>query len=872
MSRRPNPAAESESALVAGAEPGRLRARLVAAQAPGSDPFVVLHEGRFARILLAELVDRDDNVRSRFAWKLRADVVGAPVCGAGPCAAPSNGESDRSWQRERAELLRVRSPHVVAAAVVPPSLLVSRPVFHCRHRDVWFHPVCPDSGRPLRVCRDDAALAAAGLPRYEHDTVRYLYGGAAVAGAAPRPAKLYHAIGVDPATLPAAGGAHIADGAQLVRDWAALVLDPDASSELPCHGCSERAHCFAGGDDAASLPALDRLVAFSFYDVDSVALELADEDFDRAIDRLGGGTGIGSGERAWLLGGDVRARALEALRLKVGAFADVCRGVYALHRVGRPHLAVASGNVVAFDGGVSRGLPRSWRTRFALTDLGGAAAVQAPGTDATLWQPGREVAEDPVGRLFLAPMLRSLEGGSVTISVELQRDADRGGAVRLHVPRAGVPSFVLPGDLVVVADDEHGAGCHARVEQVTSRGLEAVVHGAADDIAIGSRAARLTFVRNSGPSADLYGLGMLLLRILLVHDEQPLEAIAATVERCLQLFSSAGAAGERTLVEFWQDLLDGDAGGGRFAVWHLLADRQDREALRAAVARGEQPVPDRLWHRLLAIAGRLLLASPVARRDDAEVGDSPVEGVLAEVAALERELHVELFEAAARDDLLVTVCRERLQRIGEQAGARPPLAAAATRQRGQGPGFVLAVARVGDPEIRQYHFDQDRVTIGRRDDDNVLQLADAMVSSRHAVIEWLDGEYALSDRGSTNGTEVDGIRLPIDVPQPLGDGSTIQIRPFVLSFRRSVADADARHPTAASMPLAPQLRARLAAVYADASANGTAAVRRAMHGVLDELEHAVAADSFAAALATMVRRGDGNAESIGDAAGAGDVP
>ena len=41
----------------------------------------------------------------------------------------------------------------------------------------------------------------------------------------------------------------------------------------------------------------------------------------------------------------------------------------------------------------------------------------------------------------------------------------------------------------------------------------------------------------------------------------------------------------------------------------------------------------------------------------------------------------------------------------------------------------------------------------------------------------------LFDRGSTNGTEVDGIRLPVEVPHPLDDGSVIHIRPFVLSFR-----------------------------------------------------------------------------------------
>jgi hypothetical protein len=48
------------------------------------------------------------------------------------------------------------------------------------------------------------------------------------------------------------------------------------------------------------------------------------------------------------------------------------------------------------------------------------------------------------------------------------------------------------------------------------------------------------------------------------------------------------------------------------------------------------------------------------------------------------------------------------------------------------------------------------------------------------------------DRNSTNGTEVDGIRLPGEVPQPLQDGSVIQIRPFLLRVpRRASPNLDA---------------------------------------------------------------------------------
>lgn len=883
MSRAPEvQPAGLRSTLVSPGDSGGLRARLVRA-ADGDAPFAVVHEGRFARILIAELVGENGVAQSRFAWKLRVDVVGSLGDGK---PAPGNAEQDRAWRLERAELLRVRSPHVVAPVAVPPALTASPPVFYCRRIDDYFHPVCPTSRAVLRVCRDDAVLAAAGLPGYADDTVRYLYCGSPQPGTEQQPKTFYRA-GAEPSPTGLKGGARVAGQQQLVRDWAKLVHGERPVDELPCCRCVHRDECYPRGDDGDAerevIPAEQHLHAVSFYDVDSIAMELAVTDFDDAIVRLGGGLAT-PGERTWMAAGEARQVTLEALRLKLSAFADACRGVLALHEAGRPYLGLSPANLVALGGAGSSAVPANWRLRLALTDLGGATPVTVPGSGDALWQPGREVVEDPSSRLFVSPLLRTLEGGSVTMSVSCTdvgaADTWTGETVVagspprrvVQVHRAGVPSFVMPGDLLVVQPVDGGAAASARVDEVSSKGLTATVlpgeAAAGAEWSGGAFDARLSFLRHSGPSADLYALGMLLLRILLVHDEQTLEDVAGAVERCLGQLSTGSLESAMPIEDRWQELLDGELGEGRFASWHVMHRRDDRQAIFDAELKSVSIVPASLWRTLLAIAGRLLLASPIARGDGG--GRSPVVPLLREIELLERRLHVELFGAQARDRTLARICRQQLVALHadpvDDAGVGDGNGAASS-------GFVLAVGRVGEATIRHYHFDTDRVTIGRRDDDNDLQLPDPMVSSRHAVIEWSDGEFTLFDRGSTNGTEVDGIRLPVEVPHPLDDGSVIHIRPFMLSFRR--AGSHAQQTMGLPAVDVAELHEQLVLAYVENVDRGRPELHAALTAELDDVRGAKGRSALVGALEVLLRRlgpGAGGASAGPDdaEAGAGD--
>lgn len=71
------------------------------------------------------------------------------------------------------------------------------------------------------------------------------------------------------------------------------------------------------------------------------------------------------------------------------------------------------------------------------------------------------------------------------------------------------------------------------------------------------------------------------------------------------------------------------------------------------------------------------------------------------------------------------------------------------------------------------------VTIGRSE-ENSLQVSDRFVSSRHALLCLRDGNRILVDRGSTNGTFVNGARVEDEVE--LSDGDRIALGNTVLEY------------------------------------------------------------------------------------------
>lgn len=95
-------------------------------------------------------------------------------------------------------------------------------------------------------------------------------------------------------------------------------------------------------------------------------------------------------------------------------------------------------------------------------------------------------------------------------------------------------------------------------------------------------------------------------------------------------------------------------------------------------------------------------------------------------------------------------------------------------------GAALVLLEAGRP-ARTFPLGTAAITIGRLPECDVV-VSDPGASRQHARIHHLDGEYVLTDLGSTNGTLVNDQAVR---ERPLDDGDRITIGETVLEFRRS---------------------------------------------------------------------------------------
>jgi hypothetical protein len=73
------------------------------------------------------------------------------------------------------------------------------------------------------------------------------------------------------------------------------------------------------------------------------------------------------------------------------------------------------------------------------------------------------------------------------------------------------------------------------------------------------------------------------------------------------------------------------------------------------------------------------------------------------------------------------------------------------------------------------------ISVGRTS-ENDIAIPEYSVSKRHCIIARVDGEYRLTDMGSTNGTIVDGMPLVPQKPRRLRGGETVSLGRLLLVF------------------------------------------------------------------------------------------
>jgi pSer/pThr/pTyr-binding forkhead associated (FHA) protein len=109
--------------------------------------------------------------------------------------------------------------------------------------------------------------------------------------------------------------------------------------------------------------------------------------------------------------------------------------------------------------------------------------------------------------------------------------------------------------------------------------------------------------------------------------------------------------------------------------------------------------------------------------------------------------------------------------------------------------------RDADGEQVFVDLDRDRLTIGRRDGNDVPLPWDGQVSRVHAALERIGGDWIVSDASSHNGTFVNGERLR--GRRRLRDGDAISVGDTLLSF--CAADSHSLGATSPAVDPAPAI-------------------------------------------------------------------
>src|SRR5215212_5113954 len=94
---------------------------------------------------------------------------------------------------------------------------------------------------------------------------------------------------------------------------------------------------------------------------------------------------------------------------------------------------------------------------------------------------------------------------------------------------------------------------------------------------------------------------------------------------------------------------------------------------------------------------------------------------------------------------------------------------------------VVVILR-GPENGRSFPLTKDRTTLGRNTDCDI-PLAGKQISRQHAHIYRQEHDFFIEDLGSSNGTFVNGKRLPGHAPTSLTERDTFQIGPYLFAVR-----------------------------------------------------------------------------------------
>jgi len=669
------------------------------------DPFVPLNDaGRFSRVLLGRVASGADHTLHPVAVKIQRSSY-RPAASGSAKEMLTNPLLEEMWRRERENLIKCAGDEVIPLIDLGEQSFRNRPVTFCKKVRAYFHPLCPKCRGPLSDCRDDALLRDHGLPEFSKSIIRYL----ACAACTAKPGrKTFYTLstGTDEHLK---GEADVRRRTELYRDFGAIVNgvpEKDRAAlggTFPCASCPHRQECYpADGASGKPILAESRLVPVSYHEFHLLPLEVMELHYDEMSDLIGGASWQVIRDRfrqtaapgrepvvsgldkvftspiQWIYRGDTSGRfALEVLHLKLNLFSQLCRGLRAYHaRCREPHMDVSPSQVMVDIIPGSTNLPARWTFRAKLIGVAGPNRFPTSGAPAGAL-PDLIVPAADADKIFVSPLVRKAEfGREESLRVTVRSVKVEGGRVRLEGSASSERARMegcQPGDVLrfipaAGSGPLEGLTLWGTVDAPEERGIRftAVLDAAGGD---GSKkpgdfdASVAIFPRFHVP-CDLYGLGMLLFRTLLVNDATDLLAVDDGVQRVLKKLTlwlegkkspaAARVAGElMPIVEREKEVF------ATTAVLYLQDDRDERP----------RALPTRLWSDVLLFGFKLLTSIEgfSFATGHADFPPDHPEGmldlVMTELAGLEDRVRIELFSRGDRDREISEVCGEILDEL-----------------------------------------------------------------------------------------------------------------------------------------------------------------------------------------------------------------
>lgn len=218
------------------------------------NPFLVISEsGPLARIIEGRFVTNAGSELKRAFLLVQKDEYHFakdelwPVC---------NRDIDQCWQKaflRHSDKGQDDSMIVLSDQVGSEGNLESfLPLFFCKSRQIFFHPLCPKCGASIHQCYDDELLKGFGLKPYSTSLRRYVFCPSCLVSEGKTDFYVVSLESSDPPTLK--------DHQDLIKGFGNITEDRNPLRRFPCGGCATHPECY--GPDCL---AISRIMPFSFY-------------------------------------------------------------------------------------------------------------------------------------------------------------------------------------------------------------------------------------------------------------------------------------------------------------------------------------------------------------------------------------------------------------------------------------------------------------------------------------------------------------------------------------------------------------------------------------------------------------------------------